>query len=241
MTSGLSDIERRLRDAFDASETITRDWGDGSVAGSANSGHEDTQARGWRWVLPGAAAAAVAAIAVSLVLITQGHDDRHASAASPGATSMNDHSATSRVIDGVTWTISVDTGSSGIPCVSVSASAGRASGSIGGGCGTTGGTFSRLGEGGLRIGRTNYNVAYGLAAADVSRVQVTLANGTSLSSPVTDGAWFVVVKRAAVAQASDDFSLVRALNDNGTPIAHRRLPPLSAYRAGPSKSHAGTR
>lgn len=75
MTAEHPDIEQRLRDAFAASEAVTRHWPE-NVAPMRR-----TVARRRKWIAPLITAAAVAAIATPLALLGHGGSDHYSGAA----------------------------------------------------------------------------------------------------------------------------------------------------------------
>jgi hypothetical protein len=151
----------------------------------------------------------------------------------------NVHLVRTDVVDNVTWELSVGNAGDGTQCVTVSAATSTDSGSLGG-CGTSSGDFPRLGQGGIRIGQSWYNVAYGLVPSGATQVQVDLANSTTLVGEVSDGGWYVTTSGDNPSD-TPDFRTVEALAADSAVVAHTTLPSLSAYRRAATNAKAGDR
>src|SRR5262249_35800020 len=78
MTGEYSEIERRLRDAFAASEAIPQTWGDDDDVPA----RPNLAAHRRRWIAPALAAATIAALSTSFALFT-GSGSGHTSATHP--------------------------------------------------------------------------------------------------------------------------------------------------------------
>ena len=126
-------------------------------------------------------------------------------------------------VDGVPFTVSGSSSPDG-PCIGVSAPGG----SVGGGCGRSGGPF-QWGLGGLRVNSRLYNIAYGEAPPDASRMEIVLGDGSTMTADTAEGLWLFVVP-AAKRDAASDFTMVKAEDDAGNVLAKVDLPSLAEFR-----------
>lgn len=135
-------------------------------------------------------------------------------------------------VDGVPFTVSGSSSPDG-PCIGVSAPGGT----IGGTCGRSNGPFS-WGEGGVRVSGRLYNIAYGAAPPDASRMEIVLGDGSTMTADTMEGLWLFVVP-AAKRDAASDFTMIRAEDEAGNVLAQVDLPSLAAERrAAQRQAHA---